>query len=336
MTSEQDLWSTDQFSLEFWFAQQIGRSPLLVEECQEADIVYIPLLTLWAENGCDEEQHERVKEFISDISNLLPHLPDKPHFMTIPRVLAFSNVDPNAFLDKGINILTIEGWAESDPAIIEVPYPSAYHRHAGLARNRFIDHALQSKSHLVFQSFALDRHADNDVRYQLHQACLDAIEDCVYAVPTWDVVEGKAFVGAFWQNASSSWYCMQPTGHTVTRKSTFDCLLAGSIPVFFDINSLHHFPWSDLLDPSELVMMLDGIEMKDLYETLAGYSLEERQARIQKIADVAHLYQYSLQPHSGLINWHNVDKINKWDDAFTFALKTLLRQLKARGLFRED
>ena len=254
--------------------------------------------------------------------------------MTIPRVLGFSHADPGALLDKGISIFTIEGWA--DPAVIEVPYPSAYHRHAGLAKNRFIEHALQNKSHLVFQSFALDRHSDNDVRYQLHQACLDAVEDCVSAVPTWDMVEDKAFIEAFWQKASSSWYCMQPAGHSVTRKSTFDCLLAGSIPVFFDIASLQHFPWSDMLDPHELVMLLDNTEVDYLYEALAQYSREERQARIQKIADVAHLYQYSLRPHSGLISWHNIDKINRWDDAFTFALKALLRRLKAKGLFRED
>ena len=131
LTFEQDLWSSDQFGV------------------------------LWAENDCDEDQHKRVEEF--NISNLLPHLSDKPHFMTVPRVLAYSNIDPHAFLDKGIIILTIEGWA--DPAIIEVSYPSAYHQHAGLAKNRFIEHALQNKSHLVFQSFALDRHWGNDVRF---------------------------------------------------------------------------------------------------------------------------------------------------------------------------
>ena len=88
-----------------------------------------------------------------------------------------------------------------------------------------------------------------------------------------------------------------------------------------------------MLDPLDLVMMLDIVEVELLYELLAQYDLNQRRAHIQKIADVAHLYQYSLHPHSGLINWHNIDKINRWDDAFTFALKAVLRRLRANGVF---
>lgn len=320
---------TDQYSLEFWFAQQIQRSPLIVEDCQFADLVYIPLLTVWAGSDCqNEDQQRRVKEFVSNVATFLPRLQDKPHFMTVARVLHFTGVDVYPLFEHGITVLTIEG-DPSHSAIIEVPYPSAYHQHAGLSSNKFIQHALENKSKLVFQSFALSNHHNEDLalRQALHQACVDASGDCDHAIPKYAGDESKEYVMAFWQNASSAWFCMQPTGHSITRKSTFDCLLAGSIPVFFDIASVHHFPWSDMLDPFELVVLLNQSDVEHPHKSLVGIDMQNRQARIRKIAHFAHLYQYSLTPHSGLISWHNIDKIDSWDDAFTFALKAVLRRI---------
>lgn len=39
LTPEQDSWTTNQFSLEFWYSQEIARSLLLVPDCADADLV---------------------------------------------------------------------------------------------------------------------------------------------------------------------------------------------------------------------------------------------------------------------------------------------------------
>lgn len=252
--------------------------------------------------------------------------------MCIARVLAFSAVDTRALIRKGISIFTIEGDFTNN-AVIEVPYPAAYHHHSGLSSNRFMQNAMHNKTRMTFQSFGLDGHKKGDLKWRtaLHQACLDAGQECVHAIPRYDGDESAEFIQAFWHNASACWYCLQPTGHSVTRKSTFECLLAGSIPVFFDQASVNHFPWSDSVNAHDLVMVLKK-DAKSVHSSLAQIPVDERQKHIQNIAAVAQIYQYALDPQSELIDWHNIHRIDKWDDAFTYALKTFLRRVQAKGL----
>jgi len=51
-------------------------------------------------------------------------------------------------------------------------------------------------------------------------------------------------------------YCPAPTGDSVTRKSIFDALVAGCVPVLFSRASLAQYSWhvsgSDVSQPDEL------------------------------------------------------------------------------------
>ena len=332
LTDEQDIWSTNQYSLEFWFTQQIVRSPLKVISCESADLVYVPLTTLWA--PCDHEDVQaKIAEFTADVKMHLPLLETKPHFMVLPRVHFYSGLDLQRFKDVGLTFITIEG--DLGPHFVEVPYPSYYHHHDGLASNRFIQKAVQSKDLLAFECFGTTKHVNEavNIRKALQAACLLAGSDCVHVSPDYTGEQAASAALQYYVNASNAWFCMQPIGDTPTRRSTFDCLLAGSIPVFLDQSSMDHFPWSDLLNASELILVHPGVMVADIFSHwLPAVPLKERQARLKKIAQVAHVFQYSLTPHSGLIRWDNIDVLEKWDDAFTFSMKALLRNLKKRFL----
>ncbi len=165
----QDLWSTNQYSLEFWFTQEIARSPLLVPECEMAELVYMPLSTLWA--VCSfKDVHDKINHFVSNLQSFLPLLHLKPHFMVLPRVSFWSGVDLQHLLTAGITILTIEG--PISHLVVELPYPAYYH-HNGQHHNRFIHNALSSKNRLAYECFATAGHGSLDLEFraQLLAAC---------------------------------------------------------------------------------------------------------------------------------------------------------------------
>ncbi len=336
LTMEQDLFATNQYSTEFIFAQEIARSPLLVRDCQQADVVYVPLEAQWAYCAEWSQYFEgtelirtKIDDFSRNLKTILPLWREKPHFMAISRLAVWgSGLNLQAFLDVGMTILTIEG--DGRPELIEVPYPGQFHWHAGLQQNRFIKKALAEKARLAFQAFMIE-HNDMPLsnRAELYDACSSTEEDCQHSFPAqWS----SDWAEQFYQNASQAWFCIQPAGDSATRRSTFDCLLAGSIPVFFQQSSIDRFPWIDMIDPSDMTLLLTDESVHDLFRgTLAAIPLTERCKKLRKIAQFAHLYQYSLTPHSGSITWANIAHVNGWDDAFTFALKALLRSLQRRG-----
>ena len=328
LTPEQDVWSTNQFSLEFWFWREIGRSPLLVADCANANFVYVPLSLLWLPCTIFPEFGHKFGNFTAAIETHLPLVTQKPHFMPLSRVSFWSGIYIEQFINLGFTLLTIEG--ASRPGIIEVPYPGYYHHHAGLPYNRFIRRALQSKKKLAYECFATVHHAGAalELRQALHSACLSAPGQCQHVEPDYTGENLNREALNLLQNSSSAWFCIQPTGHSITRRSLFDCILAGSIPLVFDNQSLQHFPWRDVVDPLQMMLLLPEADIPKMYTAiLPEVSLQLRQKLLNKIADVAHVYQYSLTPQSGLISWDNVGRIDIWDDAFTFAIKSFIRLL---------
>uniref|UniRef100_A0A0D3HEE1 Exostosin GT47 domain-containing protein n=1 Tax=Oryza barthii TaxID=65489 RepID=A0A0D3HEE1_9ORYZ len=86
--------------------------------------------------------------------------------------------------------------------------------------------------------------------------------------------------GAVMRVFESSRFCLEPRGDTMTRRSTFDAILAGCIPVFFHPGSAYtqytlHLPperggWSVLIPHADVTGRNVSIE-----ETLAAISLEK-------------------------------------------------------------
>lgn len=322
LTPEQDLWSTNQFSLEFWYTQQIGRSKLLVQDCQDADLVYIPLTTQWG--GCGyEDISGKFAEFTANLNTYLPFLNEKPHFMALARVFMWTGLNLDAYTEAGITFMTVEG--DLSRHFIKVPYPGLYHHHDGLHDNRFIRNAItQKKNRMAFECFGLRY----PFREALYKACTSYPNDCQHSMADLTGEHANRNALQFFTNASRAWFCLQPPGDSFTRRSTFDCLQAGSIPVFFDSTAIAHFPWSDVIDPYGMVF-LSPDDVQQLFNvSLPAIPVADRQTHLNRIAQVAHLYQYALTPHSGLIRWDNVHKIDHWDDAFTFGLKALIRNLQ--------
>ena len=102
LTPEQDLWTTNQFSLEFWFSQEIARSMLLVPACVDADLVFVPLKLIWA--ACNDDVRETVSIFMAHMKIFLPLLDHKPHIVTLSPVADWNGIDMQQLLDAGVTV----------------------------------------------------------------------------------------------------------------------------------------------------------------------------------------------------------------------------------------
>lgn len=326
LTPEQDLWSTNQYSLNFWWTQQLGRSPLLVQDCSKADIVYIPLADQWAECNYFPDIAAKFEHFTANLHRFLPLLGEKPHFMALSRVGPWTRLDLEKYKAAGITMLTIEG--DTTDNFITVPYPALYHHHDGLHYNRFI---TLDKENLIFESFGYRGHGGHvlEVREKVYAACAAHPDYCQHSWPDESGHQASLNALQFYTNASNAWFCAQPPGDSPTRRSTFDCLLAGSIPVFFNASSALLFPWSDMVDVRSMVLLYPEDEIDIVFDAvLPSMSQVAKQVHINSIAKHAHLYHYSLTPKTGYVTWDNCSDIDSWDDALTFGLKALLRKLQ--------
>ncbi len=222
---------------------------------EDADLVFVPVTVLWASYNFDDID-ATMADFASKFVSFLPLVDLKPHFLILPRVTFFSGLELEQFAAAGITLLTIEGDSSEFEAIIEIPYPSHYHHHSGLAHNRFMHKALVSKTYLAYECFATSYHHSDDLLFReaLLAACLSVPEDCQHASPDFTSENLNNQAMQLFTNASNAWFCMQPAGHSLTRRSLFDCLLAGSIPVVFEAESLDHFPWSDIVNPLDMML----------------------------------------------------------------------------------
>lgn len=329
-----DLFRTNQYALEYIFRKHMIESPLTSESCEAADIVFVPL-TLLCQPQYKEVQ-DNIARFTKDPGAFLPYMKAKPHFIVLPRCMQFTyyfDFESLRLAAATFTFLTIEPRPGStDTDVLVVPYPARYHHHDGLARNRFIASALQSKNKkwLAFENFK-SGHDKTGLRQKIAQVCMHEPAQCNHVEVDISYKDHLGNAEEWYHNASSSWYCIQPPGGSPTRRSTFDCLLAGSIPVFFTRETVDMLPWNKIVDPSRYTIVASSEDMMFM-SLLDKISVDDRMKYVTYFQEFAHIFQYSITPSSGLIKWGNAMKIDHFDDAFTFSLKTLVRNACGRKL----
>ncbi|CAI5474829.1 unnamed protein product [Closterium sp. Yama58-4] len=143
-------------------------------------------------------------------------------------------------------------------------------------------------------------------------------------------------------------FCLQPTGDSAVRRSTFDSLLAGCIPVFFKEESFNiQYPWHFPEDRSSISVTLDGEGVlngtADVAAELAAIP-EERvasmQARLRELVPQL-LYRHLAVPRGGEGAERRVGGDireggavesggGEWKDAFDVSFDSLVAEFKRR------
>lgn len=127
--------------------------------------------------------------------------------------------------------LTIERCL-GDPQEVSVPYPSGFHPRSPSDIKQWQEFVRRRNRSSLFTFVGGKRgYITNDFRALLLDHCISESGWCkaVDCAKTPCLDGSPAVIEAF----LDSHFCLQPRGDSVTRRSTFDCMLAGSIPVFF-------------------------------------------------------------------------------------------------------
>lgn len=118
-------------------------------------------------------------------------------------------------------------------------------------------------------------------------------------------------------------FCLQPPGDSPTRKSVFDSLVAGCIPVLFDpFTAYYQYPWHLPEDHGKYSVLIDQEDVRNMkvnvVERLAEIGVKERENMRRYIV-------YELLP--GLVYRDPNSKLEKFKDAFSITMNNLFERV---------
>ncbi|XP_011029253.1 PREDICTED: xyloglucan galactosyltransferase KATAMARI1 homolog isoform X2 [Populus euphratica] len=118
-------------------------------------------------------------------------------------------------------------------------------------------------------------------------------------------------------------FCLQPPGDSPTRKSVFDSLVSGCIPVLFDpFTAYYQYPWHLPEDHSKYSVFIDQEEVRQMKVNVVG-RLSSISARERD--DMRRYIVYELLP--GLVYGDSSCRFQKFQDAFSITVNTLLERV---------
>ena len=341
LSIKHEQWASIWHSVIAWYIDQIKTSPIRTYDAAAADIIFVPAI-LHQENPT---QHEK---FITEADQFLPYLNTKPHVIILSHapnwysnlLLNHNNSNTFVFVSWGgcpAEEEAREGQLDGFPSnVIRSPAFSFVHWSRGSkqlqAKERIFDTDATEKlkTILVVESFVLRTFPD---RFAIYEDCKGAPEKCKHldfefpkdAVPVYEAFQ-------------SAWYVMHPRGDFVIRNSLFDTLLADAIPVVFQPEYINSVPFNDVLNYTKIAVYIPekdilGENRTNVVKKLADeFDKKEALSRIEYIHNIKHIFQYMLNPDHELIRWDQRSIIHPGDDAFTFTMKSVLRNLCSRKL----
>ena len=114
-------------------------------------------------------------------------------------------------------------------------------------------------------------------------------------------------------------FCLQPPGDTNSRKSFYDAIISGCIPVLFELPYLSHvtYPFERYIDYSKFTVTVPLGET--FYETLDRYKLGSH---------LIHQLQMNLKKVMPLLQYNDPSSYNVGNDAFSMIIKEIQDKLK--------
>lgn len=316
---------TYQYSLEVIIHQKLLNSPYRTKNPDEADLFYVPAYTALRCIVKDKECNSCLfNRYLSALVSFLQQQPffkeKRPHFSTIGRIhremadfdcpyllyplmkeITYLAIEKESVEEGGMNLLV----NQAAQSLIVVPYPSYIHFTAntanvngfGYQRSVFAllpytqadDTSLAGKIAAQFNNsttmsygkyFQKNRHAQFDM-IQVHTESKNH-----------DVMIRKTLS---WMTHSV--FCLHPRGNSPTRRSFYDAVLSGCIPVLF-IDKVIPYAFSSSLDYSKFSVaikqsdILHGKKVVDILKSVSATVIKQLQTNLDLIAQ---RMQYSVQ-----------------------------------------
>ncbi|KAK1603768.1 hypothetical protein QYE76_027441 [Lolium multiflorum] len=251
---EKGAYDTDQYMLELIYHARMKRYECLTADPSTAAAVYVPFyagfdasLNLWKSNLTDRDALSR------DMADWLVRRPEWPsmwghdHFLVAGRATwdfirskdgGWGNPLMTYPAIRNMTVLTIEAspWQGNDFA---VPFASHFHPSSDADVLRWQDRMRQQERRSLWGFAGGPRPGNTTVRAQIIEQCGKSSSCAMFGAKSYHSSPDQ-IMGLL----ESAEFCVEPCGDSFTRKSTFDAILAGCIPVFFHpISAYTQYTW---------------------------------------------------------------------------------------------
>ncbi|KAG9145269.1 hypothetical protein Leryth_008227 [Lithospermum erythrorhizon] len=297
---------TNQFSLEPIFHHRMMKHKCRTLEPESATAYYIPFYAglavgkyLWINDTAKRDYlgNEMLKWVQNQI--YFKKLNGSDHFITLGRITwDFRRLkDPeqkwgssllNMPLMQSITRFTIEKSA-TEYEDIGVPYPTGFHPQS-LNQLQEWQNFVRSQNRTSLFTFigATRGEIEVDLRSYLLSYCYNESSSC--RVVDCGVVSCSNGSLEILPALLGSDFCLQPKGDSYTRRSVFDCMLAGSIPVFFWRRTAYdQYEWYLPGEPESYSVFISHEDVRNglsINKILEGYSREEVRKMREKVIDI--------------------------------------------------
>ncbi|KAL5225864.1 hypothetical protein ABZP36_012503 [Zizania latifolia] len=355
-TSSRSWYRTDTRLLEVFFHRRIEERACVVDDPAHADAVFVPyyaaldslpyvldpaLLDSSAQHGAS------LAEFLArDQPQILLRRHGHDHFLVIAgSAWDYSqppHTDPRLWGTTSLlrlpefenfTFLTLESraWPWQEHAI---PHPTSFHP-ASLPRLRaWLARASRSRrTALMLFSGGVSRPSRPNIRGSILAECANRTDACVVV----DCSAGKCSHDPirYMRPMLRSKFCLQPPGDTPTRRSTFDAIVAGCVPVFFeDAAARRQYGWHlpparygefSVYIPKEAVVF-GGVKIA---ETLAAVPESDVRRMRERALELAPRVIYRRHGSSAELS-------ETMKDAVDLAVDGALRRIRGRVRALED
>lgn len=328
-------YQTHQYSLELIFHSKVLKHPCRVYNENEAKLFYVPvyagldILRWHFKNVSNDVKDSLALELVKWLERQKPWRKNsgKDHVFVLGKISwDFRRTGESPWgtrlleLDKMQNPIKLlierQPWHVND---IGIPHPTYFHPHSD---NDIIAWQLKimrsNRKNLVsFAGAARPEAQDNTRSILIDQCTSNSNGKCQFLNCSFvRCDEAESIIQLFLESE----FCMQPPGDSPTRKSVFDSLISGCIPVLFDpFTAYYQYPWHLPEDHDKYSVFIDKKEVKQMnvnvVERLTNISSRERENTRRFII-------YELLP--GLVYGDHNAELEKFQDAFAITMNNLL------------
>ncbi|XP_015069460.1 probable xyloglucan galactosyltransferase GT11 [Solanum pennellii] len=330
-------YTTNQFSLEVLFHNRMKQYDCLTNDSSVASAVFVPYYSgfdvaryLWDDFNTSMRDAGAI-----EVAKFLKEKPEwktmwgRDHFMIAGRITwdfrrgieedaAWGNklmLLPEA---KNMTILTIESspWNRNDFAI---PYPTYFHPSSDSDVAQWQNRMRKLRRRVLFSFAGAPRpQLEDSIRSEIMEQCSATRRKCklLECKDLHNKCNKPEHVMRLFQ---SSIFCLQPSGDSFTRRSTFDSILAGCIPVFFTPGSAYvQYIWHLPKDYTKYSVLIpeDDVRKKKV-------SIENVLSKIPK-SQVAAMREEVIKLIPNVVYADPRTRLETVKDAFDLAVKGVL------------
>ncbi|RVX09154.1 hypothetical protein VitviT2T_001986 [Vitis vinifera] len=329
---------THQYSLEPIFHSRVLKHPCRVYNQNEAKLFYVPfyggldILRWHFKNVSSDVKDTLGLELIQWLESQQPWIRNsgKDHVFVLGKISW--DFRRNNKISWGTRFLELDQMQNPIKLLIErqpwhmndigIPHPTHFHPHSDDDIITWQLKIMRSKrKNLVSFAGAARPGAPENIRSILIKQCTSSdTGKCQFLnCDSGDCRQPESIIELFMESE----FCLQPPGDSPTRKSVFDSLVSGCIPVLFDsFTAYYQYPWHLPEDHTRYSVFIDQEDVRSMkmnvVERLMKVSVRERE-------DMRRYIVYELLP--GLVYGDSSSEFDKFQDAFSISMNNLLERI---------